>query len=1069
MFQQKIDRLTVITAITIACLVLMVANAFSSVPPPGPGGDIVCYAAVASPGTGGGSSPARRALDAVSTRSAEDELSLRWIEFENALPLPFSARRIAIERLAERTGGDDTGKLPKDLRGPALFLAGEIRYLLGDYASASSLLSRSAGRMKDGPIEDDAEFAAISAIEAAGRDGEAADAWRKWLKKYPASPLAPRARLSLAWNRIRGGSFDEAAGEAASIESCFPWMRSDFRFILTVAAVDYFGGRYADASRRLEGAGDGAPAQFLRALCLSARGKDFEAAVLFQKLVDDHPESLLRGYALLAKGNIFSDGGDYGKAAAEFALISKRSGRSDIRGEAELLEAACVFLSGDEVTGTGLAEDVAARYAGSKLAARSRFMLGEMRWRQGRYEDAVVQYNKVLSDYFEDDLAGRALYRTARCFDALGRFAEANSTYQAVAKGYPYLPEAPAAIYLAGVGLMEQGKFAAAAPWFQLVLDRYSGEGGGETYTFESPEHQDLVEKSLCLLEHSYHQAGDMGRLSGAPHLVLQKMPPSGSVWRAYALLLDADALAATGRLIESQETLAKLFAEFPDHPVGVKANRLLAWTYARQGRQDLAIETEERMLARYEAQEDLENMSEALLTQAHALFNRKMYEEAALKYGEFLRGFPGHGKGLTALYQAGLCYQRLGREGDAVDRWEEVTAAAPAGPVSAKAWLRAGDLYFNTGHYDDARRCYTGFLDNFDDEGSTAEGLVRLARCDYNEELDAEALDRFKEVARRFPGTRAGREAETAIAQILFRMGSSDPEGGYLTELAESYPDDPLAPDARFAIAMKIYEEGRFEEAASEFKKVYTGYPASSSADRAFFLMADSYSRAGMKDSERGAWEDFLEYFPASELYPGALFRIASIRFDDGEYIRAASDFAAVLERETDEETRSASIFNLAMSYRILGRNGEAGEVLEGCRRGGAAGGREAEIAGLLGEIRAEEGNHAAAAREFETAIAADSKGAKTAELNYRLGECREKLGDIEGAIAAYGASMKAADLSDPFRLSAVARKAALHEQKGNLRGALTAYRDLIENADDPELALAARERAAQLEEVLK
>ena len=141
---------------------------------------------------------------------------------------------------------------------------------------------------------------------------------------------------------------------------------------------------------------------------------------------------------------------------------------------------------------------------------------------------------------------------------------------------------------------------------------------------FESPEHQELVEASLCLLQYSYYQADEMGLMAGAPHLALQKMPASASMWRAYTLLLDADALAAVDRFPESQETLATLLSEFPDHPVGIRANRLLAWTYARQGRQDLAIETEEAMLARYSAQDDQENLAGALLDHGPQPFQRQ-------------------------------------------------------------------------------------------------------------------------------------------------------------------------------------------------------------------------------------------------------------------------------------------------------------------------------------------------------------------------------------------------------------------------------------------------------------
>jgi hypothetical protein len=126
-------------------------------------------------------------------------------------------------------------------------------------------------------------------------------------------------------------------------------------------------------------------------------------------------------------------------------------------------------------------------------------------------------------------VAASPQYRVARSLDAMGRRADATGSYQAVVAGYPLEPEAPAAAYLAGVGLMDQKKPLVAAPYFQLVLYRYAAKKEGGHVVFARPEHQELVEASLCLLQLCYHRAGDLGQLSGAPHVLLHQMPKSRS------------------------------------------------------------------------------------------------------------------------------------------------------------------------------------------------------------------------------------------------------------------------------------------------------------------------------------------------------------------------------------------------------------------------------------------------------------------------------------------------------------------------------------------------------------
>jgi tetratricopeptide (TPR) repeat protein len=150
------------------------------------------------------------------------------------------------------------------------------------------------------------------------------------------------------------------------------------------------------------------------------------------------------------------------------------------------------------------------------------------------------------------------------------------------------------------------------------------------------------------------------------PHLLLTRMPPSASSWRAYALLIDADALAAQGRYDQAGSMLEILRREFPDHALAVHASRLLAWTYAQQGRYEEAIETEKAMLTRYAAVGD-QHLAGAYLNRAHILMNQKSYGEAAAAYEDFLARFPDHPEHCRLISRARLLSP--GSTSDAVDR----------------------------------------------------------------------------------------------------------------------------------------------------------------------------------------------------------------------------------------------------------------------------------------------------------------------------------------------------------------------------------------------------------------
>lgn len=943
---------------------------------------------------------------------------------------------------------------------------GELAWQSAQYATAAEHFEQAQKKLRGTWFEDDAALARLLAWSAAGDDAEASELYRKWTRRYGDSPLQAEADLAQAWNRLRA---EDASGAAKILDTAIrrdPWLAGEPRVRTLQAALLIAGGDLRAARARLDDRPDPlsedlpALGLLLQVHCCEQLGDARTAALAAQELLRRHPDSDLRGYAWLAKARVYGAREDFRDADRAFTDFAARTSRADLRGEAEFLAAECRFLGGDQDGGLTALGELAARVEGQDLAARAHFALGEMRWRRGEFETALLAFDRVLSGYFDHELAGSARYRQGRCLDALGRTGEANAAYQAVAAGHPYAPEAPAAVYLAGVGLLEQGNPEAAAPYFQLVLDRYAGHGA--EYVFESPEHRELVEASLCLLEYSYYTSGQFGRLSGSAHLALQKMPPSGSIWRAYALLLDADALAAQQRLPESQQTLDRLLAEFPDHAVGVRANRLLAWTYARQGREDLAIQTERTMLARYSAQDDRENLAAARLTMAHSLFNAKDFEAASTAYAEFLALQPAAEQAALAMYQQGLCLQRLGREGDAVDVWSRITAAHPASDWAGKAWQRSGDVWFQAGHFDEARACYHALLENFPSDEAQAAALIRLGRCDFNEGEAIEALGRFRDLQARYPDSDEAADVEPDLTQALYALGTGGVPA-YLEELAREHPDSPLAPEARFELARQALEAGDEERAGRLFNDLVGRYPDYSAADRAAFLAVE----AG-EPGDQAAWQRFLAHFPDSDLAPTARFRIASLRFEGGEYHQAARDFEQVLSLEAGDEIHAAALYNLALARQISGENEAAERALRSYRDAEYSQfGRDLEVARLLGELCEQDGRYMDAAEEYARVLAA-APDETAVEMSYRAGACLVQAGRNAEALASFERSIACADKSNPYRLSALARAAALREQSGELKQALAAYRDLIEHAGDPTLVGAARERAHEIETVL-
>ena len=1019
-----------------------------------------------------------RAAATPATPASDPDAGLRraGLDFEAARLLGGAARVEALHRVGESLPAPGADK-DADARFAVRALDGALRYELGDYHAAAEAFGRAGEVAGRSPFAPDAEFGAIQALEASGDDAGAARAWSRWEKRFPESPLLPEARLAEARNALRRGE-TAAAGQALDqLIASAPWMQTDPRVRLARGLTLYLGGRPAEAiaalgpRRALAGGADngsawGAAATYLAALCSDAQGSRLKAAALFQETAERFPDSPLRDHALLAKANAFLASGDHRSAAEEFARVAQRVSDPAVRAEAELRAAGALFLAGDLDSSLVGLRDVAARHAGTDVAARAQFLVGEVLMARGEPAKAIVELNRVLTTYFRHAIAASAQYQVARCLDRMGRGADATSAYQAVVSGYPLEPEAPAAAYLAGVGLMKLHRPVPAAPYFQLVLDRVAARRDSTgRVAFATPDQQELTEAALCMLELAWHQAGNLGQLSGAPHLLLSQLPPSHSPWRAWAVLIDADASASQARYPEAQLALEGLTREFPDRPVGAEALQLLAWTYAREGRDSLAIACEQRLLERRAGPADPTLLAGALLDIAHERFNQKRYREAASAYEDFTRRYPDHPRRLEALYQCGLCYLRLDRAGDAVDRWEAIVRDSSGSALAERAFARMGDAYFEAEQYRDAKRSYQGLLEHFADSPAAALAMLRLAQCDYNAGDDAAALAGFSATIARFPDRPEGREARRGTELALYRL-SQRPDGQQvLARLVEQFPASAFAADAQFQIARRDYQAQRWGEAADGFRRVVSGFPGYSAADQAQFLMADALVHANRPDEARSAYEGFASFFPGSPLQSMVQFRLGLLAFGAKDYTPAALAFTRVLDDSTSAEVRSASRYNLALCRRELGDTEAARAELEHHRAEFPHDERAADVADQLGDLDEAAGHSDEARAEYERALLEHPRPALAAEAGYRLGKVREQLGQAAAALAAYQQAAASGRRDDPYRLSAVARVAALCEKRHDYPRALAAYRDIARNASDHELAAAAAGRVAQLE----
>jgi len=122
---------------------------------------------------------------------------------------------------------------------------------------------------------------------------------------------------------------------------------------------------------------------------------------------------------------------------------------------------------------------------------------------------------------------------------------------------------------------------------------------------------------------------------------------------------------------------------------------------------------------------------------------------------------------GNLAHYYAGVCYIKLNENDKAISQLKKFSTGSK--PVQARAWKLMADAYADLGKNDDALSYYKKAAYHFEkDQTSSAEylfdGAYLADRVMKNSKV---AIELYKEVKDKFPGTQQALMAENYLAQL--------------------------------------------------------------------------------------------------------------------------------------------------------------------------------------------------------------------------------------------------------------------------------------------------------------
>ncbi|MDE5807451.1 MAG: tetratricopeptide repeat protein [Muribaculaceae bacterium] len=260
------------------------------------------------------------------------------------------------------------------------------------------------------------------------------------------------------------------------------------------------------------------------------------------------------------------------------------------------------------------------------------------------------------------------------------------------------------------------------------------------------------------------------------------------------------------------------------------------------------------------------------------ALYALNNFKGAEKAYAEAAKQIKASSNRTLAIYDQAYSQYMLGNYAGASRTFASALSASPALPPSLRddATIRRADCLYYTGNYGEARTLYAQAI---------KEGAADADYASYRHAvmtgLSGDTKGKIRELSEmdaRYPGSKWIPSAMLEKAMTYESLGQADNAASAFRDVSKKYPDAVQARKALLNLALSNSKRGRGEEAAEEYKEIIRRWPSSEEAAMANDDLKKYYASTG----ELREYSQFLQSIPgAARLDPGEIEQLA---FDGAE-----------------------------------------------------------------------------------------------------------------------------------------------------------------------------------------
>ncbi|WP_242135778.1 tetratricopeptide repeat protein [Aestuariivivens marinum] len=320
-----------------------------------------------------------------------------------------------------------------------------------------------------------------------------------------------------------------------------------------------------------------------------------------------------------------------------------------------------------------------------------------------------------------------------------------------------------------------------------------------------------------------------------------------------------------------------------------------IAYTYFKQKNYAKAIEYFNKFIKN--TKEDKVRLNDAYLRLGDGYFVSSDYNKAisayekAIEINEIDSDYPFFQKALSAGY--------LGKSSKKITELETFIEAYSDSKLRDDAMYELGNSYVKEGQTDRAMTAYNRLNSEYRMSSFVPKALLRQGLVYYNGSQNEQALSKFKKVANDFPNTPEAQQAVSTARLIYIDLGRVNEYANWVRGLDYVEVTDADLENATYEAAEKQYLDNNTDKAIKQFNGYLNEFPNGIHALQSHFYLAQLYFKKDLKGNAAPHYKYVVEA-SQNEFTEEALSRLSQYHLESKNW-NEAMPLLSRLEQEAN------------------------------------------------------------------------------------------------------------------------------------------------------------------------